>query len=81
LVHPVMLLVEPGRSAAVDGSTGELRASLQRVGRAPTEVELDAGFRTAQPTARAAVYRRIDAFLSALTDDVNATVSPPKEER
>jgi len=81
LVHPVLLLVEPGQSAAVDVSTGELRARLQRLGRAPAEVKLDAGFRTAQPAARAAVYRRIDAFLSPRLDDPAATTGPSKGER
>jgi dipeptidyl aminopeptidase/acylaminoacyl peptidase len=81
LVHPVLLLVEPGRSAAVDVSTGELRAGLRRLGRAPADVELDAGFRAAQPAARAAVYRRIDAFLWPRLDDTAATAGPMKEEK
>jgi dipeptidyl aminopeptidase/acylaminoacyl peptidase len=81
LVHPVLLFVEPGRSAAVDISTGELRARLQRLGRAPAEVALDAGFRAAQPAARATVYRRIDAFLSPPLDEGAATTGPIKEER
>jgi len=64
LANPVLLLVEPGRSGAIDAATGELRARLQGLGRTPEYVELDSGFAAAQPKSRAAVYQKIHDFLN-----------------
>lgn len=81
LDQPVLLLVEPGRSPAIDLATGELRSGLQRLGRAADWVELDPGFRTGQPAARAAVYRKIDEFFSLRLRDANTNAGPTREER
>ena len=44
LTNPVLLFVEPGRSPAVDASTGELCVRLQRLGRTAEHCPLDAAF-------------------------------------
>ncbi|MBL9210505.1 MAG: prolyl oligopeptidase family serine peptidase [Opitutaceae bacterium] len=81
LSQPLLVLVEPGRSAAVDTATRELRVGLQRLGRGLAELELDPGFRVGQPAVRSAVYRRIDAFLAPGRDDATAAAGPGKEDR
>ena len=79
LANPVLLLVEPGRSAAIDVSTGELRAKLQSLGRQPDHLELDPGFAAAQPTERAAVYRKIEEFFNLHLHDYGVKIGPTKE--
>jgi dienelactone hydrolase len=64
LAGPVLLLFEPGRSPAIDRSTAEFRARVTDLGRRVDIMELDSGFAAARPASRAAVYRRIEAFLN-----------------
>lgn len=79
LTNPVLLFVEPGRSPAVDASTGELRVRLQRLGRTAEHCPLDAAFAAARPLARAAVYRKIDDFLNVHLDAASVKIGTAKE--
>jgi hypothetical protein len=79
LTNPVFLLVEPGRSAAIDGSSGALRAQLQRLGRTADHLELDAGFAAALPASRATVYRRIEEFFNLHLQSYAVKIGPARE--
>ena len=79
LANPVLLLVEPGHSAAIDVSTGELRAKLKSLGRTLDYLELDPGFSTAVPTELAAVYRKIEEFFNLRLHDDGVKIGPTKE--
>ena len=79
LTQPLLLLVEPKRNAVIDAATGELRARLQRAGRAPEQVELDPGFAAAQPKARAATYRKIEEFLNVNLQGYAVKIGAAKE--
>lgn len=79
LTSPVLILVERGRSATVDGSTAELRTRLERLGRPPEHIELEPGFAAAQPESRAAVYRRIQDFMHRSLGGGVAPAVEPKE--
>ncbi len=63
LTRPVLLLVEPSKSPAIDSAHVELRSRLERLGRTGEYVELEAGFAAARPSALAAVYQKIGDFL------------------
>jgi dipeptidyl aminopeptidase/acylaminoacyl peptidase len=64
LTNPVLLLVEPSRSPAIDGSTDALRAQLQRLGRTAHHLAIDADFAAGVPPSRATVYRKIEEFFN-----------------
>ena len=79
LSNPVLLLVEPARSAAVDRGADELSARLQSLGRPPGRVALDAGFAAARPASRAAAYRQITEFLNVRLLDFAVKIGATKE--
>ena len=79
LTGPVLLLVEPGRSPAIDDSTANLRARLKGLGRAPDHHELDPSFAAAQPKSRAVVYRKIDEFFNQHLSGYSVKIGPAKE--
>ncbi|HUR56126.1 MAG TPA: prolyl oligopeptidase family serine peptidase [Opitutaceae bacterium] len=79
LTHPLLLMVEPGRSAAVDASTESLRAQLQALGRAPDHVGLEPGFAAARAAARANAYRKAEEFLNVHLLGYGVKVGPAKE--
>ena len=79
LTHPVFLLLEPARNAAVHGTTEALRARLQSLGRTPEHFELEPGFASAAPAARAAVYRRIEEFFNLRLYQYGVKIGPATE--
>ena len=81
LTNPVLLLVEPGRSPAIDVSTAELHARLKALGRTPGHLGLDPGFAAARPESRATVYRKIEEFLHLHFRDHAAKTGPAKEAK
>ncbi|MBL9190012.1 MAG: prolyl oligopeptidase family serine peptidase [Opitutaceae bacterium] len=81
LTQPVLLLVEPGRNPAIDTATAALRAQLKGLGRSADQLDLDPGFATGQPTARATVYRKIEEFLNLHLDAHSVKIGPTKEVR
>lgn len=81
LTHPVLLLAEPARNRAHDGSLDELRARLTALGRAPEYAELDAGFTAGHARSRAAAYRKIEEFLSGRLQGYAVTIGPAMEVR
>ncbi len=74
LTNPVLLLVEAGRSAAVDTGTEELRARLTRLGRTPDVLALEPA-----SEARAAVYRKAGEFLRRQFPGVVVQPAPAKD--
>lgn len=82
LTSPVLLLVEPTKSPAIDSAHVELRSRLQRLGRAAEYVELEAGFSAARPSSLATVYQKIGDFLERRsTNDENGASGLGKEDR
>jgi dipeptidyl aminopeptidase/acylaminoacyl peptidase len=79
LTNPVFLLTEPGRSAAVDVATEELRGRLQRLGRTVEHLELEPGFAGGLPPSRAMVYRKIGDFLNQHLNEYGVKIGPTKE--
>jgi dipeptidyl aminopeptidase/acylaminoacyl peptidase len=79
LTHPVLLLVEPARSPAIDVSTEALRARLKGLGRTPDHLELDPGFAAALPASRANVYRKIEEFFNVHLHNYGVKIGPTKE--
>ncbi len=79
LTHPVLLLVEPGRNAAVDVSTEAMRARLQGLGRPIGQVGLEPGFAAAKPAARATAYRKMEEFLNLHLHGFPVKIGPTKE--
>jgi dipeptidyl aminopeptidase/acylaminoacyl peptidase len=77
--HPVLLLVEPGRNAAIDAATADLRTRWQGLGRAPEYFELPPRFAAATPEARAAGYRRMEEFLHQHLSHHGAPAAPGTE--
>ncbi len=79
LTNPVLLLVEPARRPTVDVGAADLRARLQAIGRPPEQLSLDAGFAAAQPASRAAVYRKIEEFLTLHLAGFAVKIGPTTE--
>ncbi|MDP3073683.1 MAG: prolyl oligopeptidase family serine peptidase [Opitutaceae bacterium] len=79
LTQPVLLLVEPGRSEGSAADMEALRTQLQRLGRPPEHVSLDPGSAAARTAARAAVYRKMEAFLTLHLQNFSVTIGPTKE--
>jgi hypothetical protein len=81
LTGRVLLLVQPGRSAAIDVSNEALRSKLQKLGRPPDYLELDAGFPAAAPDSCVLVYRRIEEFLNVLLNGYTVKLGAAEEVR
>lgn len=79
LTNPVLLLVEPGRNAAIETATAELRARLQALGRSCDHLELGPEFGAGRPGARTAVYRKMGEFLTLNLAAPAASFGTPRE--
>jgi pimeloyl-ACP methyl ester carboxylesterase len=81
LTHPLLLLVESNRDGAIDAANALLRARLEGLGRPADYSEIDSGFAAGQPGSRAAVYRKMEAFLNSHLQDPAITSGPATEEK
>lgn len=81
LTNPTLLLVERGRSPTAAASSTELRSRVQRLGRTVDYVELDPASAAGRSASRAAVYRKIDEFLTLHLRVDGTTVGATKEVR
>ena len=79
LTHPVLLVVDPVRSPAIDRANGELRARLQRLGRVAERLDLDAAFAALPPAARVSLYQKMEEFLRLHLQTFAVKIGPTEE--